>query len=206
GAGLVGKADTRQHVCDCFASNRGRLIRQAKSDIVGNAEPGQQPRLLKHDADLGVRRQDDLIVERHAPGRGPIETRDGAQQRRLPTTGATDDGDDLAELDLGREPFQRVDAVGIGLAHAIEHQHQAAPPWRPNASCQRNSGAKMISINQSVVLPRMAKMTMAATICAGLPSCWPSIRRYPNPSEAPMNSAATTNIQPRPRPTRSATT
>ena len=33
------------------------------------------------------------------------------------------------------------------------------------------------SISQSVVLPRMAKITMAATICGGLPSCWPSIRR-----------------------------
>ena len=59
------------------------------------------------------------------------------------------------------------------------------------------------AISQSVVLPMTAKVTMAATICAGLPSCWPSISRKPSPSDAPSNSAATTNIQPRPRPERS---
>jgi hypothetical protein len=58
-------------------------------------------------------------------------------------------------------------------------------------------------MSQSVALPRMAKATMAATICAGLPSCCPSMRRKPSPVEAPRNSAATTNIQPSPSPARS---
>ena len=35
-----------------------RQVRQAEADIVGDAEPGQQPRLLEDDADLGVRRRD----------------------------------------------------------------------------------------------------------------------------------------------------
>ena len=66
---------------------------------------------------------------------------------------------------------------GAVTLDGIEHQHQAVPLCVPNASCQRNNGAEAISISQSVVLPRMAKMTMAARICAGLPSCCPSIRR-----------------------------
>ena len=37
------------------------------------------------------------------------------------------------------------------------------------------------SDRQSVALPRIAKATIAATICAGLPSCWPSISRKPRP-------------------------
>ena len=60
-----------------------------------------------------------------------------------------------------------------------------------------------MTISQSVILPRIANATMAATICAGLPSCWPSISRKPSPVEAPRNSAATTNIQPSPSPARS---
>src|SRR6185437_15894840 len=116
-------------------------------------------------------------VERHRARGGAVETGDRAQQGRLAAAGAADDGDDFAKLDLGGKTLQRIDAVGIDLADPVEHQHQAPPLWRLNASCQRNKGAKPISISQSVVLPRIAKMTIAANICAGLPSCWPSIRR-----------------------------
>ena len=60
----------------------------------------------------------------------------------------------------------------------LKHQHQAFPLFALKASCQRNNGAAAISISpQLEVLPRMAKTTMVARICAGLPSCWPSSRR-----------------------------
>src|SRR3977135_1106151 len=111
------------------------------------------------------------LIERHGARCGAVEAGNGAQQRRLSATGAADDGDDLPQPDLGGKTLQRIDAVGIDFAKPIEHQHQAAPPWRPNASCQRNSGAAPSSISQSVVLPRMAKITIAARICAGLASC-----------------------------------
>ena len=78
-----------------------------------------------------------VVIERHRARGGAIEPGDGAQQRRLAAAGAADDGDDLAELDLGGKALQRMHAVGIGLADAIEREHQAAPPCRPNASCQR---------------------------------------------------------------------
>ena len=58
------------------------------------------------------------------PDAGAVEAGDGAQQRRLSAAGAADDGDDLAGPDLGGKPLQRMDAVGIGFADAIERQHQ----------------------------------------------------------------------------------
>ena len=81
------------------------------------------------------------IVECHRARGGAVEPGDGAQQRRLAATGAADDGDDLAQPDIGGKPLQRVDAVRIDFSDAIERQHQAAPLWRPNASCQRSNGA-----------------------------------------------------------------
>src|SRR6185369_6698107 len=133
--------------------------------------PWQQPRLLEDDADLGVRRRDRALVQRHRARGSTVEAGDGAQKCRLAAAGAADDGDDFAEPDIGGEPLQRMNAVRIGFAKAIEYQHQAAPPWRPKASCHRSSGAKATSISQSAVLPRTAKMIIDARICGVLPSC-----------------------------------
>ena len=52
GIGLVGKADPRERARHLLAPDIGRQIGQAEADIVGDAEPGQQPRLLEDDADL----------------------------------------------------------------------------------------------------------------------------------------------------------
>src|SRR4029077_4890546 len=154
-----------------------RQVGQAETDIVGDAEPGEQAWLPEDDADLRMRFRDRARIERHRAFAGAIEAGNGAQERRLAAAGTADDGDDLARPDPGGKSRQRVDAVGIGLADLVEREHQAAPPRRPNASCQRNSGAVATSISQSVVLPRMANITIAARICAGWPSCWPSSSR-----------------------------
>src|SRR6202035_3784276 len=145
-----------------------------------------------------MRRRNGDVVERHGTRRGAIEAGNGAEQRRLSAAGAADDGDDLTEMDGGGKTLQRMDAVRIDFSDSLEHQHQAAPSSRPKASCQRNSGAAAISISQSVVLPRMAKITIAARICAGLPSCWPSSRRLPSPPAPPLSSRAITNNHPKP--------
>src|SRR5579863_2951076 len=139
-------------------------LAKSEADIVGDGKPRQQSRLLKDNADLGVRCRDRDAIERYtARGRG-VEAGDGAQQCRLSAAGAADDGDDLADIDIGRKPLQRMDAVRIGLVDRIEQQHQATPPFLLNASCQRSNGAAATSISQSVVLPRIAKITIAARI------------------------------------------
>ncbi len=177
GIGLVGEADARERGRDLLAPCAGGQVGQAEADIVGDAQPGQQPRLLEDDADLGMRRQDRGAIECHRARARAVEPGDGAKQRGLAAAGAADDGDDLAGTDLGGKALQRMHAVGIDLADLVEREHQPAPPCLPNASCQRRNGAAATSISQSVSLPRMAKITIAARICAGLPSCWPSIRR-----------------------------
>lgn len=45
---------------------------------------------------------------------------------------------------------------------------------RPKESCHRRKGALAEKRIQSLVFPRAAKSSIAATICEGLPSCWPS--------------------------------
>src|SRR5579871_3331090 len=124
-----------------------------------------------------MRRRDGEAIERDRARARAVETGDGAQQSGLAAAGAADDGNDLARIDLGGETIQRMHAVRIDLADLVEREHYRTSLCLPNASCQRRNGAAATSISQSVSLPRIAKITMAATICAGLPSCWPSIRR-----------------------------
>src|SRR4029078_9991609 len=176
---------------------------EPESDVSGDGEQGQQPRLLEDHADLLVRGQNGLAVERDAALRRRVEAADGAQQGGLATARAADHGDDLADLDIERHAVERMHAVCIGLADAVDGEHQASCCRAPKESSQRSNGLVTATTSQSVSLPRIAKATMAATICAGLPSCWPSMRRKPSPVEAPRNSAATTNIQPSPSPARS---
>src|SRR5262249_50709508 len=97
-------------------------------------------------------------IERDRARGGAVEAGEGGQERRLAAGGAADDGDDFSGGNLGGEARQRIDAVRIDFADPVECEHYLAPLCLPNASCQRSSGAKAISISQSVVLPRMAKM------------------------------------------------
>src|SRR5690606_35859899 len=123
-----------------------------------------------------------------------FEPTDRAQQGGLAAARTADDSDDLAGIDRERDVLQRVHAVRIGLVDMLQRQHAQPSSARAlKRSSQRRNGALMPTMSQSVTLPMIAKATMAATICAGLPSCWPSMSRKPSPSAAPMNSAATTN-------------
>src|SRR6202030_935814 len=132
----------------------------------------QQARLLENDADLFVRRHDALAVEHHGAFARRIEAADGAQQCRFAGARAADHGDDFAELDVERHAAERMHAIGISFADAFECEHfdQSCR----TTSSQRRNGAAISTISQSVALPTMANATMAATISAGLPSCWAS--------------------------------
>ena len=52
---LVGKADAIELARDALFTLSRRAVREAETDIAGDRQPGQQPRLLEHDADLLVR-------------------------------------------------------------------------------------------------------------------------------------------------------
>src|SRR5262249_18956297 len=215
---LLGQADAVERARHARPSLRFRILLQAEADIVGDAQPGKQPRLLEHDADLFMRRGDHRPVKHDLALGRRVDTRDRPPHGRLAAAGAATkhgrraaagaaDGDEnLARGDREREAVERAHAVGIGLADAIENEHRATLHVRANRSSQRRKGDDTSTRSQSVALPRMAKPTMAATLCAALPSCWPWMRRKPTPVEAPRNSAASTNIQPSPSPARSEST
>src|SRR5262249_34373053 len=157
---------------DALAAFAPRPALDAEADIVGDRKPRQQPWLLEDDADLLVRLGHRAAVEHHLPLGRRIEARDGAQQRGLAAARAADHRDDLAGLHLERDAVERPHAIGIGFADALKTEHHCL---RANASSQRRNGAAAAAMIQSVNLPITAKATMAATICAGLPSCCPSI-------------------------------
>src|SRR5262249_28669827 len=135
-------------------------------------QPGEQAGPLEPDADLFMRRGDHRPAEHHLALGRRVETRDRPQHRRLAAAGAADGDENLARGDREREAVERAHAVGIGLADAIENEHRASLHVRANRSSQRRKGDDTSTSSQSVALPRMAKATMAATICTGLPSCW----------------------------------
>ena len=181
-AGLVGKSDACQRSAHARITLRGRQILKPEADIVGDGEPWQQARLLEYDADLLMRRMDGDAAERYVAARRHIEARHRAQQSRLAAAGAADDGENLAGLHGDADLVERAHAVRIDLGDVVEHQHvallaHAVSPRAPNRSSQRRNGVAAATIRPSAILPRMAKVMMAATICAGLPSCWPSISR-----------------------------
>src|SRR5262249_5690816 len=123
---------------------------------------------------LLVRRDNRVAVKRDLSLSRIVETGDDAQQRGLAATRTADDRDDLARLDGERNAVERAHRIRVGLAYMVDRQRHVRAP---NLSSQRRNGAAAALSNQSVVLPMTANTTMAATICAGLPSCWPSTRR-----------------------------
>ncbi len=120
---LLSETDALERGGDALCPLGLRAIVQSEADIVGDLEPGQEPRLLKNNADLLVRRGDALAVEHDRAFARRVESADGAQQGRFAAAGAADHGDDLAKLDLERDSAERMHAVGIGFADAFEHQH-----------------------------------------------------------------------------------
>src|SRR5215510_1948751 len=76
---LLGQADAVECARHARPSLRLRILLQAEADIVGDAQPGQQPRLLEHDADLLVRRGDHRPVEHDLALGRRVEPRDCPQ-------------------------------------------------------------------------------------------------------------------------------
>ncbi len=116
-------------------------------------------------------------VERDAAFGRPVEARHRAQQRGLAATGAADDRDDLARFDVERYAVDGAHAARIRLADPMEREHVSAPPRARTRPASAGTDADAATTSQSVSLPSTAKVRIAATICAGLPSCWPSISR-----------------------------
>jgi hypothetical protein len=80
-----------------LCTRRCAVATKADFDIRKDASPGQQPRLLKHHADVFRAR---CFAEADAPGTDGFKTRDQAQQRTLAAAAAADDRDELSGGDV----------------------------------------------------------------------------------------------------------
>ncbi len=121
---FVGQADAVERARHAHPSFRSRILLQAEADIVGDAQPRKQARLLKDDADLLVRRGNDGAVEHDPPLGRRVESRNRPQHRRLAAAGATDGDENFAGRNSERDAVERAHPVGIGLADAIENEHR----------------------------------------------------------------------------------
>ncbi|MNT24893.1 hypothetical protein D3C72_1603920 [compost metagenome] len=116
----VGQADMCQH----FLAARLGVVRQAQRHVVEHAAPGQQARLLEHDARVVVQAAHGLAVGVQATRGGFFEARDEPQQRALAAAAAPHDGDELARLDGQLRVAQHL-ARAIALVQAARLEAHA---------------------------------------------------------------------------------
>src|SRR5580692_3973272 len=114
---FVGQADAFERGGNALRAFRFRPIAKPEADIVGDLEPGQEPRLLKNDADLFVRRKDLFTIKQNGALAWRVEPADGAQQRRFSATRPTDDSNDFAKLDVERHAAERMHTIRISLTN-----------------------------------------------------------------------------------------
>src|SRR5439155_4312435 len=80
---------------------RDALCLEAQLDVLGDREPGEERERLEDHGDLWIVRPDRGPFEQHLPGRWRLQADDDPKQGRLPTSGRTDDADEvpLGELE-----------------------------------------------------------------------------------------------------------
>ena len=176
---LLGQADALERVGDARVALRLRPVGEPEADIVGDREPRQQPRLLEHDADLLVRRRDRR--RRRActvPWRRPVEAGD---ERAAASTCRSRSRRPRRRSRRRRRRARRRRARARrsdrSCRHALEREHRRRSPARREGVLPAQERRRGDGEQPSVSLPSTAKARIAATICAGLPSCWPSISR-----------------------------
>jgi hypothetical protein len=122
-AGVVGQPDLGERALDAHPPLGGAQLAEAETDVVGDGEPRQEPRLLEHDADRRVRLADRLAVEPDLAFARAVEAGDQAQKRGLAAAGAADERDDLGLAHGERHAGERLRAVRIGLGEVRELEH-----------------------------------------------------------------------------------
>jgi len=119
--GALGQTDLGQH----GLGTRALLGRQAQGHVVEHALPGQQARILEHDAGVGVEAVDGPAVDVElAPG-GRLQAGHQAQQSALATAAAAHDGDKLAGFNAQVGLAQHF-ALAIAFGQAAQLEAHAA--------------------------------------------------------------------------------
>jgi len=91
-----------------LSASARRFPGQAQRDVVKNAFPGQQARVLKHDA--GVTRQtgEKFVVDSDGASRGLLQPRHQTQQGAFAAAAATHDRNELARLNMQLRVLQHL--------------------------------------------------------------------------------------------------
>ena len=95
-----------RHVLGRHAILLGRghaLLAQTEADVVLHVEPREERVRLEHHAAIGAGPADRLSVEQHATRCRGVESRDDAQQGRLPAARRSEDRDEVVVVDGERD-------------------------------------------------------------------------------------------------------
>ena len=83
------------------ASNESRL------DIAPHGQPGEQARILKHQAAFGARSADGFLADEQLAGIGEIETGDESEQGGFAATAGADEGDEFSRIERHCHAIER---------------------------------------------------------------------------------------------------
>lgn len=119
-AQAITQAHAGQHIGGCAALGG----RQAQGHVVGHAFPGQQARVLEHDAGAVAQAAHAVAVDADGAARDRLQPRHQAQQRALAATAAAHDGDEFARLDDQVGLVEHA-ARAVALVHATHFQAHA---------------------------------------------------------------------------------
>ena len=121
----AGQVHALQHLRDRRRGLGARhaLQPQRQPDIVEDAGPGQQRRLLEHEADVGAVRRAAAAPVEHAGGRRR-QAGDQPQRRRLAAARRPEQAQEIAFADRQVDVAQRRDAVGEDLADIAQRQQR----------------------------------------------------------------------------------
>src|SRR6185503_17434698 len=154
----------------------------------------------KHHAAVGARTRHRGAVEQHAAGGGAIETGNDAQQRRLPATRWSQDGDEVVVGDAERDRFEgpsrcRAGASGKYAADVLDAE-------LAHAKLHGNSQRLAALNRKSDTRPIRPMMMMPKMICPVLSSAWLSVIMWPMPDDEPISSATMTYVHAQPSTSR----
>ena len=194
-----------------LAARHAQLL-HAEGDVVGDAQPGEERRVLEHDAAIGAGPAHALAADTHLALVGALEAGDEVEQRRLAAPRRADQADELAVVDGERHLAQRrghaargrfealCDAAdfdhtgGMSKAYAVSYGRYP----RPRALARRAAGRPAPpSPGRVVTIATITAITRAMS-----PSSRPVARSCPRPPETKRSSPAISDRHAKVQPSR----
>src|SRR6476661_9420213 len=184
---------------------------ETESNVLGNIHPGKQRVVLENHRVLPAGHTDGHTVDGDAAGRGRFETRCNVQQGCLAATAVTEDRTELVVRNLEGHIAKRhhgfcLVRVAVDLGQVFDSEMAHLTPYLLSANDQGRNLRPKVRIAVSIKSPTRPMVSMPTTIVSVRNMLRASLMRKPSPEFAPTSSAATSAIQPTPRPMRTPVT